>query len=90
MNKNDLVNTIAEETELKKSDIEKVVNLLFNSIKDSLANGDKVTIVGFGTFDVVERKERAGINPKTQEKITIPATKSPKFKAGKGLKEAVK
>jgi len=90
MNKNDLVSSVAEETTLKKSDVEKVINSLFNSIKDSLAQGEKVTVVGFGTFDVVERKARDGINPKTGDKIKIPATKAPKFKAGKGLKEAVK
>ncbi|HZW82909.1 MAG TPA: HU family DNA-binding protein [Candidatus Deferrimicrobium sp.] len=89
MNKTDLVTAVAEKTELAKKDAEKAVNALFASIEEALANGDKVQLVGFGTFEVKERKERTGRNPQTKEQITIPASKVPAFKAGKALKDAV-
>jgi DNA-binding protein HU-beta len=89
LNKTDLVTAVAEKTELAKKDAEKAVNALFASIEEALANGDKVQLVGFGTFEVKERKERTGRNPQTKEQITIPASKVPAFKAGKALKDAV-
>lgn len=89
MNKTDLVTAVAEKTELAKKDAEKAVNAIFASIEEALAKGDKVQLVGFGTFEVKERKERTGRNPQTKEQIVIPASKVPGFKAGKSLKEAV-
>jgi len=89
LNKTDLVTAVAEKTELAKKDAEKAVNAIFASIEEALAKGDKVQLVGFGTFEVKERKERTGRNPQTKEQIVIPASKVPGFKAGKSLKEAV-
>ncbi|MBM7855975.1 DNA-binding protein HU-beta [Desulfohalotomaculum tongense] len=89
MNKAELISSVAEKTELTKKDAEKAVNALLESISEALASGDKVQLVGFGTFDVSERKERKGRNPQTGEEIIIPATKVPTFKAGKALKEMV-
>ncbi len=89
MNKTDLVTAVAEKTELAKKDAEKAVNAVFASIEEALTKGDKVQLVGFGTFEVKERKERTGRNPQTKEQIVIPASKVPAFKAGKTLKEAV-
>ncbi|MBO8137019.1 MAG: HU family DNA-binding protein [Desulfotomaculum sp.] len=89
MNKAELVSSVAEKTELTKKDAEKAVNALFETISETLAAGDKVQLIGFGTFDVSERKERKGRNPQTGEEIIIPATKVPVFKAGKALKEMV-
>ena len=76
-------------TELVASVAEKAVNALFASIEEALVAGDKVQLIGFGTFEVRTREERKGRNPKNGEEITIPASKNPAFKAGKGLKEAV-
>ena len=89
MNKADLVSSVAEKTELTKKDAEKAVNAIFQSIEESLAKGDKVQLVGFGTFETKERAARIGRNPRTGEEIKIPATKVPGFKAGKALKESV-
>lgn len=89
MNKTDLVNSVAEKAELTKKDAEKAVNAVFASIEEALKKGEKVQLVGFGTFEVRERGERKGRNPQTGEEITIAATKVPAFKAGKALKEAV-
>lgn len=89
MNKADLVSSVAEKTELTKKDAEKAVNAIFQSIEDALAKGDKVQLVGFGTFETKERAARIGRNPRTGEEIKIPATKVPGFKAGKALKESV-
>nr|WP_207755003.1 HU family DNA-binding protein [Desulforadius tongensis] len=89
VNKAELISSVAEKTELTKKDAEKAVNALLESISEALASGDKVQLVGFGTFDVSERKERKGRNPQTGEEIIIPATKVPTFKAGKALKEMV-
>ncbi len=90
MNKTELIAAMAEKAEISKKDAEKVLTAFTNVIADTLVDGDKVAITGFGTFEVVERAERQGRNPATGEAITIAASKSPKFKAGKALKEAVK
>ena len=87
MNKSELVASVAEKSGLTKKDAEKAVNAVFDSITATLVSGEKVQ--RFGTFEVRERKERQGQNPQTKQPITIPATKVPAFKAGKGLKDAV-
>lgn len=89
MNKTELISAVAEKSELTKKDAEKVVNAVFASIEEALANNEKVQLVGFGTFEVRERASRTGRNPKTGEPIEIAAAKVPAFKAGKALKEAV-
>lgn len=90
MNKEILVKTVAGNIDgATKKDIEVVVNEVFDTIKNTLASGEKVTIAGFGSFEVVERAAREGKNPRTQEKLIIPASKAPKFKAGKAFKDAV-
>ncbi len=89
MNKNDLVATVAESSELSKADSSKAVDAVFDAIKRSLSTGTEVRLVGFGTFSVARRKASEGRNPRTGEKIQIPASNQPKFKAGKALKEAV-
>lgn len=90
MNKSELISVVAEKAEMTKKDTEKVVNEVFEGISAALAQGDKVQIIGFGTFDVRERKAREGRNPATGDAITIPAVKVPVFKAGKALKDNVK
>ena len=90
MNKTDLVAAVAAKAELSKKDAEAAVSAVFAAITDALADGDKVSLVGFGTFDVKERAARTGLNPRTKEKIEIAASKAPAFKAGKALKDAVK
>ncbi len=85
----ELVTKVAEEAELTKKDAEKAVNATLAAIENALANGDKVQLVGFGTFEVRDRAARIGRNPKTGEEIKIPATKVPAFKPGKALKERV-
>ena len=90
MNKSQLIDSISIKAEISKKDVEKVINAFTNVVADALVDGDKVQLVGFGTFEVVERAERQGRNPATGETITIAASKSPKFKAGKALKDAVK
>ena len=89
MTKADLVAKIAEKAGLSKKDAEAALNAFMDSVKEALAAGEKVSLVGFGTFEVVQRAARKGRNPQTGEEITIPATKAPKFRPGKGLKEAV-
>ena len=89
MTKADLVNAIAEKAEFSKKDSEKALNAVIASITDALVSGDKVQIVGFGTFEVRERSAKEAINPRTKEKIKVPAKKAPAFKPGKALKEAV-
>lgn len=89
MNKAELVSSVAEKTELTKKDAEKAVNAVFESISAALEGGDKVQLIGFGTFEVRNRGPRSGRNPKTGEEIKIEAAKVPAFKAGKALKEAV-
>jgi DNA-binding protein HU-beta len=90
MNKSDLVNVVAAETELTKKDVEAVVNATVDAITKALAAGDKVQLIGFGTFEVKERAARTGHNPKTGASIEIAAAKVPSFKAGAALKNAVK
>lgn len=90
MNKSELISVVAEKAELTKKDTEKVVNAVFDGISGALTLGDKVQIIGFGTFDVRERKAREGRNPATGDTINIPAVKVPVFKAGKALKDNVK
>jgi len=87
--KSDLVTAVAKEAGLTKADAEKGLNAITDSIKKALKKGEKVSLVGFGTFEVSHRKARTGVNPQTKEKIKIKATKVPKFKAGKSLKDAV-
>ncbi len=89
MNKTDLVNAVAKEG-LSKKDADKAVAAVFAAIEGALKAGDKVQLVGFGTFETRERAAKEGINPRTGEKIRIAATKVPAFKAGKALKDAVK
>ena len=89
MNKTELVAAIAGKAELKKSDVEKVLAAFVDTVEAELKAGNKVALVGFGTFEVRERAARTGINPKTKEKITIAASKAPVFKAGKAFKDAI-
>ena len=89
MNKSELITAMAERAELSKKDTEKALKAFVDVISDELVKGEKIQIVGFGTFEVVERKEREGKKPGTDEIITIPASKSPKFKAGQALKDKV-
>ena len=90
MNKTDLINAVAEKSELSKKDAAKAVDAVFDSVMDSLKKGEKVQIIGFGNFEVRDRSARKGRNPQTGEEIEIPASKVPAFKAGKALKEIVK
>ena len=90
MNKTELVAAVAAKAELSKKDAEAAVNAVFDSVKDALAEGDKVSLIGFGTFSVKTRAARTGLNPRTQETIEIPESKVPAFKAGSALKDAVK
>lgn len=89
MNKTELVNSIAAKSGLNKKNSEAALNALIASVEDTLKNGEKVVLVGFGTFEVRERAARKGRNPQTKEEITIPASKAPVFKAGKGLKDTI-
>lgn len=89
MNKTELVNAVAEKADFSKKDADKAVAAVLDSITDALAQGDKVQIVGFGTFEVRARAEKQGHNPKTGEAMIVPASNLPAFKAGKALKEAV-
>ena len=90
MNKTELINAVAEKAEISKKDAEKAVTAALDTIVEQVAEGNDIRIVGFGTFERRERKERTGCDPRTNEKITIPASKVPAFKAGKALKDAVK
>ena len=87
MNKTDLINSVMEQTGLKKKDSEIMVTAFIDAIAETLAKGDKVQIAGFGTFEVRERSAREGRNPQTGEAIKIAASKTPAFKAGKAFKE---
>ena len=90
MNKTDLVNSVATKSELTKADASKAVDALLETISSTLGEGEKIQLIGFGTFEVRERAARTGRNPQTGEEMQIPASKVPAFKAGKELKEAVK
>ncbi len=89
MNKNDLVSKVAESADISKQKAASAVDAVIEAIKSSLKSGDDVRLVGFGTFSVSQRAATTGRNPRTGEPIEIPASKQPKFKAGKDLKEAV-
>lgn len=89
MNKAELVAAMAEKTELSKKDAEAALKAFTDVVAEELKKGEKIQLVGFGTFEVSERAERVGRNPLTKEEITIPASKAPKFKAGKALKDMV-
>lgn len=89
MTKAELISAIAEKTELTKKDSAKALDALTETITTALSSGDKVQLVGFGTFEARKRAERTGINPQTKKIIKIKATKVPAFKAGQGLKDAV-
>lgn len=89
MNKTELVAAMAEKTQLSKKDTESALKAFIEVITDELTKGEKVQLVGFGTFEVAERAAREGINPLTKKPMSIPASKAPKFKAGRGLKDAV-
>ena len=89
VNKSELVAKVAENAGLTKKDAEKAINAVFSSIEKALVDGDKVQMIGFGTFEVKERAARKGRNPQTGNEIDIPASKNPVFKAGKALKDAV-
>lgn len=90
MNKQRLISTMAEKSGLTKKDNEVMLKAFIETVEDALANGEKVQLVGFGTFEPRERAERKGRNPKTEEEIIIPAKRVPVFKAGKEFKEKVK
>ena len=89
MNKTELIAAVAEKAELSKKDAEKAVKAFTEVVSEEMVKGEKVQIVGFGTFEVSERAAREGRNPKSGEPMTIAASKSPKFKAGKALKDMV-
>ena len=89
MNKAELINAVAEKTGLAKKDSEKALNATFDTITASLEAGEKVQLVGFGSFEVKKRAARIGRNPKSKESIEIPASVVPVFKAGKALKDAI-
>jgi DNA-binding protein HU-beta len=89
MNKNDLIGAVADASGLSRSDAVKAVESVFDTITGALSNGDEVRLVGFGTFTVAKRKASTGRNPRTGEPMNIKASSQPKFKAGKGLKDAV-
>lgn len=89
MTKADLVNAMAEKAGLSKTDAEKALKAFADAVTDALKAGEKVALVGFGTFSVSTRAARTGKNPQTGAKINIPAAKTPKFKAGKALKDSV-
>ena len=89
MNKNELIAVVAEAANVSKKDADAVIKATFEAITTAIANGDKVQLIGFGTFESRERAARTGINPLTKEKITVAASKVPAFKAGKALKDAV-
>ena len=89
MNKAELVSAIAEKTELSRKDAEKALKAFTEVVEEELKKGEKIQLVGFGTFEVSERAERTGRNPQTGKEMTIPASKAPKFKAGKALKDMI-
>ena len=90
MNKTELIAAVADKAGLSKKDAEKAVKAFTDTVTEALANGDKVQLVGFGTFETVERSARESRNPRTGEPMKVAATKAPKFKVGNALKEAVK
>lgn len=89
MTKSELINVVAAKTDTTKKNAEAAVNAMLEAITDALVGGEKVSLVGFGTFEVRDRKEKQVINPQTKEKMIAPASKAPAFKAGQALKSAV-
>jgi DNA-binding protein HU-beta len=89
MNKTDLIDAVAQATDLTKKESEAAINATLDAIVGALANEEKVVLVGFGTFETKKRAARKGRNPSTKEPINIPASKAPVFKAGKGMKDKV-
>lgn len=89
MNKNELIAAMAEKSSLTKKDCEAALTALTASVEDALKAGDKVSLVGFGTFEVKSRAARTGINPQTKKPVEIAASKAPAFKVGKALKDAL-
>lgn len=89
MNKMELIAAVAESAEISKKDAEKALKAFVDVVSDELVKGEKVQLVGFGTFEVTERKEREGRNLQTKEPMIIPASKTPKFRPGKALKDLV-
>lgn len=89
MNKTELIAVVAEKAELSKKDAEKAIKAFTDAVSEELVKGGKIQLVGFGTFEVAERAAREGRNPKTGETMLIAASKTPKFKAGKALKDMV-
>ena len=89
MNKNELVSSMAEQTGMKKTEVEKVLKAFTDTVAAELKKGEKIQLVGFGTFEVAERPAREGRNPRTGETMKIAASKAPKFKAGKALKDSI-
>ncbi|MBC7188979.1 HU family DNA-binding protein [Candidatus Aerophobetes bacterium] len=89
MNREGLINEVAEKVGVTKKETQNILEAFIKTVTDALSRGEKVTLVGFGTFQVVERKARRGVNPQTREKINIPAKKVPKFLPGKNLREKV-
>ena len=89
MNKTELIAAMAEKSELTKKDAEKALSAFLESVEDALKKGDKVQLVGFGTFEVKQRAARTGINPQTKKPVKIEASKAPSFKAGKAFKDAL-
>ena len=89
MTKADLIDAIAASAGSSKKDAERALQVVLSTITEKLAAGEKISLIGFGTFEVRERKEKTCINPRTKEKLTAPACKAPVFKAGKALKDAV-
>lgn len=89
MNRSELISSIADKSGLTKKDSEKALAAFIESVEEQLQRGEKIQLVGFGTFEVTERAARTGKNPQTGKEIKIPASKAPKFKAGKALKDLV-
>ena len=89
MNKTELVAAMADQAGLSKKDAEKALKAFTDVVAEELKKGEKIQLVGFGTFEVSERAARVGRNPQTKQEITIPASKAPKFKAGKALKDSI-
>ena len=89
MNKTELIDAMASKTGMTKKNAESALNAFVETVSEQLAKGDKISLVGFGTFEVAERAEREGRNPQTGETMKIAASKAPKFKAGKALKDSV-
>lgn len=89
MNKKELITSMSEKTNLNKTNVEKALNAFIETVQEALETGQNVQLIGFGTFEIKERAARVGLNPKTKERIDIPAKKAPAFKTGKEFKEKI-